>query len=417
MSPMRWRLTLILALSAFVLLGGSAGAVDASPPVVQAKSAILVDSLSGAVLFQQGAHDRRPIASTTKVMTALVALESSRLDETVVATERCTKVEGSCLALKPGERVKLDDLLTALMLKSANDAAVAIAEHVGGTVDGFVARMNRRAQELGAKDSHFANPNGLFDPEHYSSAYDLALITREAMKHPRFRELVSTKVADIYRPDIDLKERMINHNKLLWRDDTIDGVKTGWVRQSGQCLVASATRADWQLISVVLDSPDVYGDSEQLMDYGFATFQQEIFAHPGEKVGEARVAYGDARSVPAVAEFGLGTVLGDGLPGGAHLETIYRKLYAPVKAGQTVGEAKLVRVHEVLAETRLVAQRAVPKSWLLFCAIWTFRTVGALTIAAVLVRTNAKAIKTYRRRRRRLPSQSRRPDPGGAGLR
>jgi len=407
------------------LLGAALGilvsapcATAKEPPAPTVSAAVLMDTNSGLVLYDQNMHARRPMASTTKVMTALVTLESANLADTIVGTEACTKVEGSCLGLKPGEQVELDDLLTAVMLKSANDAAVAIAEHVNGSVEGFVARMNRRAQELGAKRTHFANPNGLHHPQHYSTAYDLALITREAMKHPRFRELVSAKAVDIWRPDLNLSERMINHNKLLWRDDSVDGVKTGYVKESGHCLVASATRDEWQLISVALgasSAEDAYAECHRLLDYGFTNFHQEVFARRGDAVGRARVAYGRRRAVPAVCQYPLSTVLGPGLPGGARLEVKTGRLAAPVKVGQRVGEARLVLEGRTIASTPLLATQAVPKSWLIVTGVWGLRAVGLLAVVAVLVRTNAKVIKAYRRRGRRLPPQGRRPDQGRAG--
>lgn len=386
----------------------------AAPPAVLAPSAVLMDADSGLVLYDKEMRTRRPMASTTKIMTALVVLESAKLEETVIGTETCTKVEGSCLGLKPGERMELDDVLTAVMLKSANDAAVALAEHVSGTEEAFVARMNARAKQLGANDTHFMNPNGLHEAEHYSTAYDLALITREALKHPRFRELVSTKAADIWHPDLNLTERMINHNKLLWRDARVDGVKTGYVKESGHCLVASATREGWQLITVVLggaSAQDTYADTQALFDYGFASFHQELFARRGDAVGQARVVYGKRRWVPAVCQYPLSMALGPDLPGGGRMEVDTKRLYAPVKVGQVVGEARLVVGKQVLARTPLLAAEASPKSWLLVIWVWLLRAVGLLVISALLVRLSAKLIKAHRRRRRGLPPQGRRPDP------
>jgi D-alanyl-D-alanine carboxypeptidase (penicillin-binding protein 5/6) len=414
MKVRRGRWAALAAAGALLLSLPAAGA----PPAILAPSAVLMDANSGLVLFEKGAHTRRPMASTTKIMTALVALESAKLDDTVVGTETCTKVEGSCLGLKPGERMKLDDVLTAVMLKSANDAAVALGEHVSGSVEAFVARMNARAEELGAKDTHFANPNGLHDPEHYSTAYDLALITREAMKYPRFRELVRAKAADIYHPDLALSERMINHNKLLWRDESVDGVKTGYVKESGHCLAASATREDWQLITVVLggaSAEDTYTDTQALLDYGFRSFHQELFARRGDAVGQARVAYGARRWVPAVCQYPLSMALGPDLPGGGRMVVDTRKLYAPVKVGQVVGEARLVVGKQVLARTPLLAAEDSPKSWLVVAWVWLLRVVGVLVTCALLVRIGAKFVKAHRRRGRGLPPQGRRPDPVRAG--
>ena len=324
----------------------------------------------------------------------------------MVVSERATKTESSSLGLKPGERLPLDTLLTALLLKSANDAAVAIAEHVGGSVEGFANLMNARAKQLGANDSHFVNPNGLYDPNHYSSAYDLALFTREALKQPRFRELVRTKVVDIQRPDLKLKEPMINHNKLLWRDDSVDGVKTGFVKESGHCLVASATRNDWQLIAVVLDSQNMYAETEALLQWGFTQFHQRVLAKPGDAIGQARVGYGQKRSVTAVCEFPLGIAEGPGLARDAHVKAIFaKKLYAPVQIGQQVGIADLIVGGKVVATSPLVAKESVPKSYALVGLVWMVRIVGILACLACAIRVNAKIIKTRRRRRRGFPPQ------------
>ena len=418
MSWLRRFAAVLLAAVCFLMSPATSSAVG-TRPAAPPPSAVLMDTNSGIVLFDQRLHDRRPMASTTKIMTALVTLESAKLDDTVTATETCTKVEGSCLALQPGERVRLDDLLAALLLKSANDGEVAIAEHISGSVEAFVARMNQRARELGAKDTHFANPNGLYDPNHYSSAYDLALITREAMKHPRFRELVSSKTVDIWRPGLNLTERMINHNKLLWREATVDGVKTGYVKESGHCLVASATRNEWQLIAVTLgaaSAQDAYSNCQNLLEYGFAKFRQQVFCRRGDAVGQARVASGAARATPAVCQYPLSTVLGPGLPTGARLEVKTKALRAPVRVGEAAGEARVVCNGRVLARAPLLAAEAVPKSRLVVVGVWTMRTVGLLALAAVLVRTNAKIVKAYRRRGRRLPPQGRGPDPRGAGV-
>jgi D-alanyl-D-alanine carboxypeptidase (penicillin-binding protein 5/6) len=364
-----------------------------------------MDANSGVVLFDLRRHERRAMASTTKIMTALVALEEANLQDTVVGTATSAGTEGSSLGLAPGERIKLDDLLVAVLLKSANDAAVAVAEHVGGSVEAFVARMNQRAQALGAADTHFVNPNGLHDPNHYSSAYDLAVITREAMKHSRFKELVSTKAVDICRPDLDLDERMINHNKLLWRDDSVDGVKTGYVKESGHCLVASATRDEWRLIAVVLGAPsgaEACSGAQALLDYGFRGFRQKVYARRGDAVGRARVAYGERRTVLAVCQSTLSAVSGPGLTGDGRLEVAMKKLVAPVEAGQVVGEARLLLDGRVAATTRLLAADVSPRSRLLVAGVWALRALGILAVAAVLVRTNAKIVKAYRRRGRGL---------------
>ncbi len=384
----------------------------AQAPAVGAKSAVLVDVGTGQVLYQVAAHERRPVASTTKIMTALIALESAHLDDWVVVSADATQVEPSVLDLKPGEQVRLQDLLAGLLLKSANDAAVAIAEHVSGSVEKFSERMNERARELGARDTHFVNPHGLYDPNHYSSAYDLALITREALKHPRFRELVGTKAAEVFRPYTVGTETVENHNRLLWETDYVDGVKTGYVSKAGQCIVASATKDEWQLLAVLLDSPDKYGEALQLLNYGFSTFQRKVYARKGDVLDRVPVERGRSRQVEAVCAEALAGVTGPGMPDGGRLELKRKRLVAPVAKGAAVGEAQLVVGGKVVARSPLVASAPVPVSWLAVCWAWGWRTLAALAALAVTVRVSAKGIKAYRRRRSRFPPQVRGVDPG-----
>ena len=276
----------VAAIAALTISLATGLGLAAPPPTIQASAAVLVDADTGVVLFEKEMHQPRPIASTTKVMTALLALETEDLDAQVTVTPTVLQLEGSNVGLQPGEVVGLDDLLASLLLSSGNDAAVAIAEHISGSVAAFADLMNSRARELGATDTHFVNPHGLHDPNHYSSAYDLALITREALKHARFRELVGSKVAEVHLPSApEGKVQLINHNKLLWRAGYANGVKTGFVSQSGHCLIASGAKNGWELIAVVLDSPDMYAERKALLDYGFSAYRQRVYARAGDAVG------------------------------------------------------------------------------------------------------------------------------------
>ena len=402
---------LALALGLCVL---AAAAGQAQPPAIGAKAAVLMDRLTGTVLFDKAMHERRPMASTTKIMTALVALESADTSEYVTILDDAIKVESPGLNFQPGERVLLNDLLAALLLKSSNAAAIAIADHVSGSVAAFAQRMNERARDLGAADTNFVNPHGLAAPGHYSSAYDLALITREAMKLPRFRELVAEKVAEIARPDAGLVETIQNHNKLLWRADYVDGVKTGYVRESGHCLVASGSRDNWQLIAVALDSPDTYGETLQLLEYGFASYQQKVLAREGDAVGRARVRWGREGSVPAICRDTLAQVVGPGLPPPGRLQVATEVVKAPVAHGEIVGAAQLVVDGKATASSPLLAAAGVPLSRLVVAGAWALRIGAVFLLAAVGVRTSAKLVKARRRRRSRLPPESGPADPGGA---
>ncbi len=237
---------------------------------ISATSAILIDASSEKVIFQKNAYERLPMASTTKIMTALIACESGKLKKTVKISPVASSTEGSSLWLKPGEKQKLGDLTYGLMLKSGNDAAVAIAEYIAGSVDAFSLLMNKRAKELGAKNTQFKNPSGLHEEGHYTTAYDLALITRKAMKNKYFSKIVSTKTKTIPNKSEKWDRALTNHNKMLWRYEGCNGVKTGYVKVSGRCLVTSAKRGKIKLICVTLNAPSDWNDHRILLDYGFS---------------------------------------------------------------------------------------------------------------------------------------------------
>lgn len=194
---------------------------------ISAQSSVLIDGTSGRVLYEHNAYEKLPMASTTKIMTGLLACESGKLDETVKASPFASGTEGSSLWLKVGEKLTLEELTYGLMLKSGNDAAVAIAEYLGGSVDAFTLLMNKRGREIGAKNTNFMNPHGLDAEGHYTTAYDLALIAREAMKNKKFSEIVSTKTYSIPMEGEKWNRALKNHNKLLWQYEGCNGVKTG----------------------------------------------------------------------------------------------------------------------------------------------------------------------------------------------
>ncbi len=279
-------------------------APDGQPPTVQAKSAILVDARTGTILFEKDAHTRRCPASTTKIMTATLLLEHAGLDRPVVASLRAARTPYG-LHLRPGEVLTLRDMLYAILLRSANDGCVAAAETVAGSVPAFVEIMNYKARAIGCTDTHFVTPNGLYDPDHYTTAADLARMTIYATQYPLFNEIVSTREKVISRSIDHADSLMRNHNRLLSRYPGCDGIKTGYVRQSGKCLVASATRDaaghPWRLICVVLKSPNIYRDSAALLNYGFAHFQPVFVASKGEQIGSANVKWGKPGAVPALA--------------------------------------------------------------------------------------------------------------------
>lgn len=250
---------------------------------LSAKSAVLIDGASGRILYEHNAYEKLPMASTTKIMTGLLSCESGKLNETVKVSAFASGTEGSSLWLKIGEKQTLEDLTYGLMLKSGNDAAVAIAEYLGGNIDAFSLLMNKKAREIGALNTNFENPHGLNAEKHYTTAYDLALIAREAMKNKKFRQIVSTKTYSIPMQGEKWDRALKNHNKLLWRYEGCNGVKTGYTSEAKRCLVSSAKKGKQELICVTLNASDDWNDHTFLLDYGFDNYKTERIIKKGKK--------------------------------------------------------------------------------------------------------------------------------------
>lgn len=244
-------------------------------PYVSASSAILMEQETGRVLYEKEAHKKRRIASITKIMTAILAIESGKLDDMVTVSANAVKAEGSSIYLKPGEKIKLEDLVYGLMLRSGNDAAIAIAEHVGGSLEGFVFMMNQKAEELGMKNTQFANPHGLDDHEnHYSTAYDMALLTRYAMTDDTYREISGTKIHRAPNPAEKWDRVWKNKNRLLTElYEYTTGGKTGYTKRAKRTLVTTATKEGLDLIAVTLNAPDDWNDHINMYEYGFKHYE------------------------------------------------------------------------------------------------------------------------------------------------
>lgn len=251
-------------------------------PGTVAKAAVVMDATTGQIVYDQSGSERRAPASTTKIMTALVTLENARLDEVVTAGPSVRKVEPSVIGLDPGDKLTVEQLLYGLLLPSGNDAAVALAEHVGGSIPKFVGMMNAKAAQLSLANTHFVNPHGLDEDGHYSSARDLAILARAAMKNPTFEKIVSTKEYRIPGPPLWVFK---NSNRLLGLQPGADGVKTGYTDDAGRCLVYSATRDGHRVITVVLDSGAYLQDSAALADYFFANYGWETLDFSGVPLG------------------------------------------------------------------------------------------------------------------------------------
>jgi len=364
---MRKVLAWIFALT--LLLGNAAfpAQVLGAELETDAISAILMDAESGQILYEKEPNKELAPASVTKLMTLLVsadAVETGRvkLSDKVTASENACKLGGSQIYLEPGETFSLEEMLISIAVGSANDACVAVAEHISGTHEAFVAEMNKKAQELGAKNTHFANAYGLPAEGHYTSAYDLALMGREALKYPLVRKLTNMKEYDLR----DGKFKLWNTNKLLWWYQGADGFKTGWTNEAKYCLASTVEREGLRLIAVVMGVPQVRGhfaESMKIYNYGFAKYAHKEFAPAGQKQGVVQVRKGVESEVVAVTEKALGVTVEKGKDKNIWAETkLNPDIEAPIKAGQKVGEIVLYRDNELLTTVNLVAEKAIGKA-------------------------------------------------------
>lgn len=319
-----------------------------------AASAILMDAGSGKVLYAQNDREERSIASITKLMTALVAVErGGDLDATVQVDPSAVGVEGSSMYLTYGEELPLRELLYGLLLRSGNDAAVAIAVYCAGDVETFVGWMNDRAKSLGMTHSHFENPNGLEGNAHYSCAYDMALLARAVLARPELAEIAATR-------SITLGTRtLVNHNKLLWRYDGCIGLKTGYTQKAGRTLVSAARRGETSLIAVTLNDGNDWADHAALLDYGFANWTSHLLARAAKPIALLPVTGSVTPYVSVVTGKSLRYPLQAGETVVARL-TLPQRLEAPVKQGAAVGRLTYYLEDEEIGHTDLLAAAEVP---------------------------------------------------------
>ncbi len=327
-------------LAAILFLPVKAGAISA-------ECAILIDAQTGRVLYEKQAEEKSLIASTTKIMTALVICEQTNVLDRVKIPKEAVGIEGSSMYLKEGEVLTVQELLYGLMLQSGNDAALALAIYCGGTVEGFTELMNDKAHRLGMTQSHFANPNGLDSPGNYSTARDMAILTAYAMQNPIFAQTVSTKT-------ITIGERCLrNHNKLLWQLEGANGVKTGYTNAAGRILISSVTRMGRQLIAVTFNAPDDWQDHKTLIEDGFSRFTVQQLVRQGQTLGQLELAGGQETSVDLIAAEDFSYSLAQG-------ERVTISLpeagfaYAPVAEGQEAGFAHILVDGTAVAKVPLV---------------------------------------------------------------
>ena len=351
--PYIWAILVGMLLISFLGIYATSEAAVTRQISTSAKSAVLYVPETKDFLYLKNPDERLPMASTTKIMTALVAIENCQLNDPVAIDCGAVGIEGSSAYLKEGEVLTVEQLLYALMLQSANDAAVALAIHISGSVEGFASVMTERARQIGANNTCFTNSHGLDDEQHYTTARDLALITAEAMFNESFLQIVSTTKKSI---DTQLTRRtFINHNKLLWRYDGCIGVKTGYTKRSGRCLVGAAERNGLTLISVTLDAPNDWVDHDTMLDYGFDTLEKITLVNSGELKYTIPVI-GGINATLNVTNMDSATVI---LPCAdnkvsSHL-SLSRFAVAPVRKGDIFGEIIYTVNGKECARVKLVA--------------------------------------------------------------
>lgn len=407
---------------------------QAAPPPVFSPGAVLIDGNTGQILFERNSRTHYFPASTTKILTAIIAIERGRLDDQVMISEKAANVEGSSAYLEAGEVLTLEQLLYGLMLPSGNDAATAIAEHIGGSVEGFAALMNQKARALGALDSNFVTPSGLHDPNHYTSSRDLGLILRYALGNPVFARIASTKEQSL--PGRGPRD-FVNHNRLLWSYPYATGGKTGYTPEAGHTLAVSAERNGRRLVAVIMNSDkvSVYRDAISLFDFGFDSFENGLILREGTELASVELDNGVAGRVPAVTAGSVTLVVGKPAAAGSNEAVFAHEIEkrielpgavkAPVSAGDRLGTVQLIFRGRQLASVDLVAGQSVAA---LSAAQRFFNQIGVLTAKSAAISDSLEfswwwaagfyavwrtgvGFRRYRRKIRRRRLNSRRSPP------
>jgi D-alanyl-D-alanine carboxypeptidase (penicillin-binding protein 5/6) len=361
--------TYLLIVFSLLLLPGRAEALE-----ISAKSAVLMDADSGRVLYEKNSHERLPQASTTKITSAILAIEKGNFKDKVKISKYAAETGGSAIWLETGEVLTLEQLVYAMLLNSANDATMAVAEHIGGSEKNFVRMMNAFAEKVGAKDTHYVNPHGLHDDNHYSSAYDLALLGRYAMQNPTFEKIVATKKRVIPWAGHEWSRLLINKNKFIENPDLYpgaDGIKNGFTTPAGYCLVASATRNGMRLIAVVMDCPGATDEIEKMFDYGFNNYKRTLLFSRGETIDrlhleEKKTDLGLVSAEPFYA------ALQQDEAGKVDVEvTVPENISLPIKKGSVCGKAVCKVDGRVVGMVNLMASESVDKPGFL-ASFWQF---------------------------------------------
>ncbi|MFZ5969520.1 MAG: D-alanyl-D-alanine carboxypeptidase family protein [Bacillota bacterium] len=428
---------LLVFILVFVQFPNQLSYANELPPEISAPSAILIDAATGEILYEKDAHALMYPASTTKIMTAILTLENTKLEDIVIIDKDTPFTDGNRIYAIEGEEFTVEQLLYALLVESANDAAVALAKHISGSVEEFAKLMNKRAKELGAKNTHFTNPNGLPDENHLTTAYDLAVMGKYAMTLPGFPEFVKTVRYQIPPTNKQPETRYLkSSNRLLWgtgsrnrielngqwvdiKYDFIEGIKTGYTVQAQQCLVSAAKKDGHRLIAVVLKAQgtNIYVDTRKLLDYGFNQFQFVKIGQKGQIIESISVENGEEKSLNLIAQDDYYKPI----PIDTQLENITTKialkennLRAPISKGEVLGKVKYYAGSTFLGEDNLLAAESIEEK-VGFTAIYDFgdsvlqkiiNIILSLIILFLIWRTYVTIIRIKKRKRNQLKKVS-----------
>ena len=349
---MRKIITLLCVLTMIITVSSDVFAMSES-----ADCACVINGATGETIFSKNETARHAMASTTKIMTAVIALERSTMDDIVSISANAAKQEGSAAYVEPGMQIYMRDLLYGLMLNSGNDAAVAIAEHISGNVEDFAGLMNEKARELKLRDTHFVNPSGLDAPEHYTTALDLALTARYAMTIPEFREIVETSKYQAQLVNSDEILYFTNHNKMLKLYENATGIKTGFTRATGRCLVSSAKRDGMEFIAVTLGDANDWKDHTEMLDFAFSMHYPKKVVVEGMRVKEAKIG-GEKYDMVAASDF----IVPLKESGGNIIDVVSHiadNLVSPINAGEKVGYLEIrcndnaVGIVDIISESEI----------------------------------------------------------------
>lgn len=352
----KWIRATLAFIIAFYMIYMTIAAKGAPLIATEASAMAVIECGSGKLLFSDKPDLRLPMASTTKIMTALVVLENCDVNEIAEIPDEAVGVEGSSIYLTRGEKLSVKDLLYGLMLASGNDAAVALAVHVAGSVDGFVSMMNKKAVELGLERTHFITPNGLHADKHLTTAYELCLITREALLIPEFKEIVSTKYYTAASGD--RIRTFKNKNSLLWSYDGAFGVKTGYTSKAGRCLVFGAEREGMTVVGAVLNCRPMFETASKLLDRAFEDYCVETIIPENTYIGKASIENSPEKLLEVLTKYSIMAVMQKQSEASFRTEvTLLAPLTAPIKKGDTVGYLRVYDNITLIGETELIAAK------------------------------------------------------------